>query len=185
MKQLPNETALLLIDVQKGFADPRWGKRNNPNAEKRMADLLAFWRKMKRPVLHVQHLSSDSHSPLHPDGDGIEFQDGVKPLEGEPVFKKTVNSAFIGTDLEGYLKRNGINALVIAGLTTNHCVSTTTRMAGNLGFDTYIVEDATATFDRIGHDGKFYSAETIHDTALTSLHEEFAIVVSTDELLQS
>ena len=105
------------------------------------------------------------------------------PLAGEPVIYKDVNSAFIGTDLEQRLRTNGIADVVMVGITTDHCVSTSTRMAGNLGFTTYIVSDATAPFERTGPDGKHHTAEQMHDTALASVNEEFAIVVSTADLL--
>ena len=101
----------------------------------------------------------------------------------EPVLKKNVNSAFIGTDLKQQLDNANIKKVVIVGLTTDHCVSTTVRMAGNYGFDTYIVSDATATFDKTGADGQKFSAEIIHETALASLHHEFATVVDTAVLL--
>ena len=94
----------------------------------------------------------------------------VKPLKNEIVIKKQVNSAFIGTNLKEQLDEAKITRLVIVGLTTDHCVSTTTRMAGNFGFNTYVVSDATATFNRQGTDGKNYSAELIHETALASLN---------------
>ena len=106
----------------------------------------------------------------------------MKTIDEEKIFKKSVNSAFIGTGLESYLKDNGIAHLVIVGLTTDHCVSTTTRMAGNLGFETILVSDATATFNRKGHDGKEYSGDEIHAIHLASLHDEFCNVVTTDEL---
>jgi nicotinamidase-related amidase len=109
----------------------------------------------------------------------------MKPNATEPVIKKNVNSAFIGTDLKEQLDRAGIKKVVLAGLTTDHCVSTTTRMAGNYGYDTFLVSDATATFDKTGVDGQKYSAELIHETALASLHNEFATVVKAEELISS
>jgi nicotinamidase-related amidase len=185
MLSLPSNTALIIIDVQQGFRDPVWGKRNNPQAETNIAALLAAWRSSERPLFHIQHLSLEPQSPLRANIPGSDFQEMVQPKPGEPVIQKHVNSAFIGTDLEARLRQNNIDTLVIVGLTTDHCVSTTTRMAGNLGFQTYIVADATATFERTGYDGTWYSAEDIHAISLASLHKEFATVVSTQDILTS
>jgi nicotinamidase-related amidase len=180
---MDKNTALITIDVQKGFDHPYWGPRNNPGAEAAIARLLAAWRKAGRPVIHVQHLSTNPESPLRPGQDGVNLKDEVKPLRGEAVITKNVNSAFIGTDLEERLRRAGIKDLVLTGLCTDHCVSTTARMAANLGFHATIPHDAVATFDRTGYDGKKYSAEEIHRTALASLDGEFAAVVSSESLL--
>ena len=175
--------ALLLIDVQQGLDEPRWGARNNPHAERQIAALLAAWRRAKWPVIHVQHMSEVPGSPLRPELPGNAFKPEAMPHEGEPVFRKTVNSAFIGTTLEAHLRNAGIHQLVIVGLTTDHCVSTTTRMAGNLGFDVVVVEDATATFERTGPDGVKYSADQMHRLALASLHGEFAQVQAAADVL--
>jgi len=180
---LPSGAALLLIDVQQGLDHPGWGARNNPEAEQRIADLLATWRAAGRPVVHVQHASLRPESPLRADAPGHAFKPEARPIAGEPVFRKHVNSAFIGTDLEAHLRANGIEALVVAGLTTDHCVSTTVRMAANLGFDVTVVEDATATFERRGPDGAHYSADVMHRAALASLHGEFATVRSARDVL--
>jgi nicotinamidase-related amidase len=180
-----SDAALLLIDVQQGLDDPRWGARNNPDAERRIADLLAAWRAAGRPVIHVQHLSLEPRSPLREDVPGHAFKAEARPVAGEPVFRKHVNSAFIGTDLEAYLRAHGIESLVVAGITTDHCVSTTVRMAGNLGFTVTVVEDATATFERLGPDGAHYSADIMHRAALASLHGEFATVRSAQEILDA
>jgi nicotinamidase-related amidase len=180
---LSSGAALLLIDVQQGLDDPRWGARNNPDAEQRIADLLAAWRARGRPVIHIQHLSLEPRSPLREDAPGHAFKVEALPMAGEPVFQKHVNSAFIGTDLEAHLRAHGIKSLVVAGITTDHCVSTTVRMAGNLGFAVTVVEDATATFERRGPDGAHYSADLMHRVALASLHGEFATVRSAHDIL--
>jgi nicotinamidase-related amidase len=178
--------ALLLIDIQKGFANVDYwgGQRNNPDAELRASELLKIWRANNLPVFHIQHCSSNPASLLHATNAGNAFSDLVTPVEGEPIIKKNVNSAFIGTNLQTQLDTAAITTLVIVGLTTDHCISTTTRMAGNLGYETYLVTDATATFNKKGVDGKNYSAELIHETALASLHEEFATIVTTDFIKQ-
>ena len=175
--------ALLIIDVQKGFDDPTWGNRNNLHAESNIALLLLAWRNKHLPIIHFQHCSVEPDSPLRPNQTGNEFKDEALPIAGEKQFTKTVNSAFIGTKLEQYLRDKIIIDLVIVGLTTDHCVSTSTRMAGNLGFNVTLVSDATATFDRTGHDGVEYSAEDIHRIHLASLHNEFCKVRSTEWVL--
>ena len=177
------QPALLLIDVQKGFDEPYWGQRNNLSAEKNIARLLAAWREQNLPVIHVQHSSTSPDSSLHPDNPGFAFKPEAVPLEDEPIFTKNVNSAFIGTELESYLRKNDLQSLIIVGLTTDHCVSTTTRMAGNLGFEARLVSDGTATFDRTDAKGERFSADAIHQTHLASLHDEFCTVVSTDTVL--
>lgn len=185
MNALPQDAVLLIIDVQKGFDEPVWGSRNNPDAEQNIARLLAAWRKSGRPVVHVQHLSLLPESPLAAARAGSAIKDEAAPQEGELIFQKHVNSAFIGTDLEQQLRKRGYHTLVIVGLTTPHCVSTTTRMAGNLGFKTYLVSDATAAFEMSGHNGQTYSAEEIHAISLATLHAEFATVIETKTALDA
>ena len=152
------------------------------DATKALPDEIA-WRATGRPVIHIQHRSPRAHSLFHPDAPGYPFKPEALPHEGEPVLHKQVNSSFIGTDLEQRLRAKGISRVVIAGITTDHCVSTTTRMAGNLGFDAIIVSDATATFERTASDGRYYSAQLMHDTALASLDGEFAAVRDTAAVL--
>lgn len=177
------DTALIIVDAQTGLDNPVHGRRNNPRAEANMARLLEAWRMARQPLFHVQHLSLDPSSTLAMGTAGTEIKAEVRPEPGEPVIQKHVNSAFIGTDLEKLLRAAGIEKVVIAGLTTNHCVETTTRMAANLGFDTYLVSDGCATFDRAGPDGAVHMAEDIHAMTMANLHEEFATIVTTDEIL--
>lgn len=184
MNPLTPNTALLIIDVQQGFKDPSWGPRNNPQAEENIAQLLDLWRETNRPVFHIQHLSTNPQSPLRPNQPGCAFNALVKPLSHEPVIQKKVNSAFIGTNLQYLLDQQTLKTVIIVGLTTNHCVSTTTRMAANLGYQTYVVADATATFNMTSHDGKPYKAADVHAISLANLHQEFATIINTANLLE-
>lgn len=185
MNQIDDKPALILIDIQKAFdVEERWGgDRNNPYAEQKSRQLLDYWRAHHLPIFHIQHCSVNPKA-LHAEGNpGNAFKDIVKPIQGEPIIKKSVNSAFIGTNLKDLLDKESIHTVVIVGLTTEHCVSTTTRMAGNYGYNTFIVSDATATFAKKGIDGEQYSGELMHKTALAHLKDEFASVVTTEELI--
>lgn len=109
----------------------------------------------------------------------------AQPLADEAVFSKQVNSAFIGTRLQEYLAEHSITRLLVAGFTTNHCVSTTVRMAANLGYLVWVAEDATATFSRKSFDGTLYKAQDVHLISLASLHDEFARIVKTNEIIET
>ena len=159
------------------------GERNNPDAEVNIARLLAAWRAQQAPIIHIQHCSVEPHSLLRPELPGNAFKDEAQPWPGEQQFRKTGNSAFIGNGLEAYLHEQGISSLVIVGLTTDHCVSASTRMASDLGFEVTLVSDATAAFERKGYDGVMYSGEDIHRVNLVSLDGEFCTVRATEEVL--
>ena len=183
IKQFSNNTALLLIDVQKGVdVLQHWGgptgRRNNPDAESNMLRLLAAFRQKGLTVAFTRHNSREAVSPLKfslPTGDQKQ---GFEPLPGEIVVSKDVNSGFVGTDLEIQLRRKGISRLVIVGFFTNFCVETTTRMAGNLGFDTYLVDDCCSTSNRVGPDGVDRDPELVHAMTVANLHGEFCTAVS-------
>ncbi len=180
------QVALLIVNVQLGLDEPYWGQRNNPNAEQQIKKLLDKWRADKQLVIHIQHCSVNENSPLHPSKPGNAFKPDTQPQGDEVVFRKKVNSAFIGTHLQAYLCEQGINELVIVGLTIDHCVSTTVRMARNLGFKVHLVADATAMFDRPSVDGsRIISADEIHDVHLSSMHNEFCSVCAAAEVLDS
>ncbi len=178
-------TALLVIDVQKGLDDPSLGERNNPEAEANIAALLAAWRRQQRPIIHVRHCSVQPNSPLRPELPGNAYKDEARPFPGEKEFTKTANSAFIGTNLEDYLHQQAISGLVIVGLTTDHCVSASARMAADLGFDVTVVSDATAAHEHLGYDGVRYTGDEIHRINLVSLDGEFGQVRSTTAVLQA
>lgn len=182
------ETALILIDIQRGFERPVWGARGNPEAEANAARLLEHWRAAGWPLFHVRHLSTTPGSPLEAGQSGADFKPGVQPRGHEPVIEKSVNSAFIGTDLEAQLRSRNITDLVICGLTTPHCVSTTSRMAANLGFGVTLAHDACAAFssnaDMSWQTGApALTAQQIHDGAVAHLHGEFVTAIATDAII--
>jgi nicotinamidase-related amidase len=185
MNESQIKTALIVVDVQRAFDE--WeeaGKRrNNPDAVARIADLLAACRDARVPIFHIRHEGTRPASSFLPGGSGYAVRDEARERAGEPVIVKRVNSAFIGTDLEQRLRAGGIGTVVICGATTNHCVETTTRMAGNLGFDARLVRDATWTFDRVGPNGDAHSAEDIHAMTLANLNGEFARIVTSAEAI--
>ena len=180
-----SEMALLVIDVQHGFDEIEASGlgRNNPGALMEISRLLTAFRAWKKPIFHIRHEGTAPNSFFCPGSRGFAVKAEARNLPGEPVIVKRVNSAFIGTDLEARLRAAGIGTLVICGATTNHCVETTTRMAGNLGFDPWLVRDATWTFDRIGPDGDRHPAADIHAMTLANLHEEFARIVTTSDII--
>lgn len=182
---LPTTAALLVIDVQQGLDDPAFygAERNNPQAEANIAALLGRWRATARPVYHIHHHSTTPGSPLRPGTPGVAVKPEAAPHPGEPVITKNVNSAFIGTDLEARLRAAHIDTLVLCGLTTEHCVSTTTRMAGNLGFTAYLAADATAAHSKTTFNGATIPAEQVYTVALAELHGEFATVLTTADVL--
>jgi nicotinamidase-related amidase len=177
--------ALILVDVQKAFLEPNYPglKRNNLGAEKTCGLILNKWRELKLPVFHVRHSSVNPDSKLHISKPGFSFNDYVSPIKGEPVLTKSVNSAFIGTNLEILLNDQNLETLIIVGMTTNHCISTTVRMSGNLGYKTYLISDSTAAYNTMGLDGQMIDCETIYKTSLASLNEEFTTIISSEELL--
>jgi nicotinamidase-related amidase len=186
--QVPENAALLIIDVQKAIDDPVWSKegpRNNPAAERNIAQLLNVWRHSRRPIFHVRHDSTRPTSTYRPGQPGNDFKLEAQPANGEPIVAKRVHSAFVATDLESRLRSSGINTLVIAGVITNNSVEATVRMAGNLGFTTYLVEDACFTFARRDYRGILRSAEDVHAMSLANMNGEYCQVVTTQQMLSA
>jgi nicotinamidase-related amidase len=180
---LPHSAALLAIDVQKAIDHPDWGARNNPRAEANMAALLAGWRATGRPIYHVRHDSTEPQSHYRPGQPGHEFKLEAMPFLGEPVIAKRTNSAFIGTGLEATLRAAGQTVLVVAGVITNNSVEATVRMAGNLRFETFVVEDACFTFGRKDWSGTPRTADEVHAMSLSNMDGEYASVVRTAHVL--
>lgn len=186
IRSFGSEAALLLIDVQVGVdVLDHWGgptgRRNNPDAEGNMATLLGAWRRAGRLVAFTRHDSREANSPLKFSLPTGAQKPGFETATGDVVIDKDVNSGFVGTSLEVQLRRAHIDRLVVAGFFTNMCVETTVRMAGNLGFDTYLVHDGCATTNRVGPDGVDHDPEVVHQLTVANLHGEFCTAISASD----
>ncbi len=174
---------LILIDQQKAMRHPKWGPRNNPEAENNIARLLAAWRARKQPIIHVKHDSTSPDSPFRPGQEGNEFLPLTAPLPGETVVAKNVHSAFIGTDLVARLDAIGRPSLVICGVLLANSVEATVRNAANLGFTVRLPADACWSCDKRDLTGRLWPAEDVHQLTLALLDGEYASVTTTDTVL--
>lgn len=176
--------ALLIIDMQKGMASPAAGARNNPRAEANIGALLKHWREAGATVVHIRHVSRTPGSLFWPGQPGVEFQEDLAPLPAAHIVEKNVPDAFINTGLERWLHARGIRKIALVGVSTNNSVEATARTAGNLGFDTIVVADATFAFARADYDGVQRTAAEVHAMALANLDSEYATITTTAALLQ-
>ena len=178
---------LVVIDVQRGFQDPVWGRRDNPHAEANIAAIGTAWAGSGRPIVVVRHDSVSPGSPLAPGQPGNDLIDEIAALPRELLVTKSVNSAFYGSpELDPWLRGRGSEELVIVGVQTNMCVETTARMAGNLGYRVTVPLDATHTFDLAGPAGLALSADELaRATAVNLQGGGFARIATTSEVLEN
>lgn len=183
-KMSSNRPALIVIDMQRCMTSPAAGARNNPGAERIICDLLQAWRAAPAPVVHVRHICRTPGSPFWPGQPGVEFQPELAPLPTEHVVEKNVPDAFVQTGLERWLHSRGVHRVVLVGVSTNNSVEASARSAGNLGFTTYVVADATFAFAKSDFDGVHRTAQEVHAMSLANLHGEYATVTTSTELLR-
>lgn len=180
---LSNRSVLLLVDLRQAIDHASWGARNNPDAESNVAALLAQWREAGWPVWHIRHDLMEPGSRYRPGQPGNAFKPEAVQRVAEPVIAKTTNNAFIGTDLEARLRSGGYDTLVVVGVITNNSVEATARMAGNLGFRTYLAADGCFTFDKLDWNGVMRAADEVHAMSLANLDGEYRAVTTTAWLL--
>jgi nicotinamidase-related amidase len=181
--RLPSDTVLMIVDVQRAIDDPKWGARNNPDAERHIAALLEAWREAGMPVVHVRHDSVDPPSPYRPGAPGHPFKPEATPQGAEPIVAKSVNSAFIGTDLDERLTRAGATTLAICGVLTHNSVEASVRHAGNLGYRVLVAADACFACDVRDLTGRLWPAEDVHQLSLAVMHGEYATVTDAAALI--
>jgi nicotinamidase-related amidase len=179
-----DHAVLLPIDLQQGFDDPRWPRRWNEAMDANGLALIDEWRATGRPIIHVRHDSIEPGSTLTFGAPGNAFRPGFGPKGDEPLIIKSVNSAFIGTDLDLRLKRLGAKHVIAFGISTDMCVSTTIRTGANMGWDMVLVPDACDCFDLPDPRGGTIAAEEIHAAHVATLLFEFCRAYSTEELIE-
>ena len=175
--------ALIIIDMQKAIDHPRWGERNNPEAEQRVADLLVYWRKNAWPIIHIRHDSTEEQSPYRQGQPLHDFKVEALPIEGEPIIGKSTANAFAGTLLDETLQGLGIEQVVICGVLTQHSVDTSARMAAALGYQVTIVSDATAAVATTDITGRYWKANEVHTLALTHFFADYGFVKTSAQLM--
>ena len=179
-----NNAVLLPIDMQRAFDAPPWPRRWNDHVDDNGIALLRRWRQAGRPIIHVRHDSVVDASSLGPASEGNRFRPGFEPDDGEPVVSKSVNSAFIGTDLDLRLRRLGVRHIVTFGISTDMCVSTTVRTGANMGWDMILADDACDCFELPDGKGGRIPAEAMQAAHVATLGFEFCKVMPTGDLLK-
>jgi nicotinamidase-related amidase len=174
---------LLPIDMQQAFDEPRWPRRWNGDVDANGKALIEAWRAAARPIIHIRHDSVTPGSSLAPGGAGNAFRPGFGPRAGEALVSKSVNSAFIGTDLDLRLKRLGARHVIVFGISTDMCVSTTVRTGANMGWDMILVPDACDCFDLPDGNGGIISAEEVHRAHVATLAFEFCRTMNSRDLV--
>lgn len=185
MPTIPENAVLIPIDMQRAFDATPWPQRWNDRLDENGLALVTAWRAAGRPIIHVRHDSVEPGSTLRPEAPGNALRPGFEPQAGEPLVTKSVNAAFIGTDLDLRLRRLGTDTVVLFGISTDMCVSTSVRVGSNLGYRVILVEDACDCFDLPDGKGGTVPAEEIHRAHVATLRHEFAAVWRTGEVLAS
>jgi nicotinamidase-related amidase len=179
----PEDSVLLIINAQNGLFDATQEGRNNSQAERNISRILKHWRALKRPVFHIKHVSDNPESIFFRHSVGSKFLKELEPLENEVVVEKMKSSAFAESHLESNLNKKSYSSLVLVGFTANECIDATARDSAAKGFDTFVVGDATATFDLRDSTGRLVKAERIHKLTLININAFHAKVVNTADVL--
>ena len=138
--------ALLVIDVQESFErDPLWAAISNPKIAEDAARLVDASRAAGDLVVWILHTEPGTGNVFDPARGYVRPMAPLAPGDGEPVLTKTSINAFTTTGLQQLLVTKGIQDLLVAGIRTEQCCETTTRIAADLGYRVTFVTDATAT----------------------------------------
>jgi nicotinamidase-related amidase len=170
--QVPDSTALILIDIQNFYFPGGSLPLVNPEAAaQKAATLLTWFRDNRKLVVHIGHLAKT----------GTEFSTLVKPRDGEKVIMKKEVNAFLNTDLDQYLRANHIRNLILCGMQTHMCLEGATRAARDLGYKCTVAADACATRDLTFRETTVKAAD-VHAATLATL-KSYATVSTVNEIV--
>jgi nicotinamidase-related amidase len=175
-----SESALVIIDCQNTYREGVMQLEGVEEALVEASELLEKARQVGVPVFHIQHDTGEG-TPYDINAPIGQIADIVKPVDGEPVITKQYPNAFIQTDLEEQLKKVGCSKLILAGFMTHMCVNSTAHGAFNLGYDVTVVASATASRPLQAGQGNALSAQAVHEGALASTRDLYAVVVDNVE----
>lgn len=181
-------TALIVIDFQmEYFAGPVPGKLLIPDGQAAMAQaqrLIAFADSHRMPVFHIQHLGHAGDTLFAKDGVHSEIHPDIKPAPHHALVQKGSASSFVNTELHQQLQARGVKALLVCGLMTHNCISSTVRDARPLGYQTIVAGDACATRAIVAWDGGVLAHADLHRATLTGLSDGFAEVMKTGRIIE-
>lgn len=180
---LSEKSVLVIINAQVGLLDATQEGRNNSKAEENIELLLSHWRKARRPVAHIKHISDSPGSVFFRKSSGSEILPSISPGQGEGIFEKTKASAFADTSLLDWLSGIEVESLFFVGFTANECIDASAKDAAALGLTSYVVGDATAVFDMRGYDGKLIKAERLHKLTLANINAYSSRVIQTSDVV--
>jgi nicotinamidase-related amidase len=169
------DACLVLIDLQNEYLAGPLALHQADRAVVNAAKLLQLARKNGAPVIHVAHKGRQG-GMFDRSAERGAIVAPLTPLPTESVVEKEMPNAFAGTDLQARLAATGRKTIVIGGMMTHMCVSSTARAALDLGFKIAIDADSCATRDLPDGKGGTIAAATVHDVALAELSDRFAIV---------
>lgn len=176
-------TALLVIDFQNEYFSGKMPVPDGTKALKNAQHLVKFAHQQSMSVFFVRHIGA-AGGPLFAQGSSFaEFHKDLQPAAGDRVITKQTPSAFVGTDLDKQLKALGVEQLIVTGLMTHMCVSSTARDAVPLGYEVIIAEDATATRDLATWDNQVIDHTTLQRAALAGVADVFAEIKTTEAVL--
>ncbi|HWD32767.1 MAG TPA: isochorismatase family protein [Pseudomonas sp.] len=183
MKDQPSPVPLVILDVQDAIDRPNWDGKSNPGYLAVIQRLLYHWRSNGWPVLHIKHDEQTPTSSYYVHGPWNGIKKDVAPIKGEAVILKQENCAFIGTELEAVLKGMQVKRLVLTGVVIHNSIDATVRAGKALGYSIILPSDATTAVPVVGAQGKSWDASTVHELTLAILGDEYADVMSSDEVV--